>query len=149
MLIKVHGVFVPLTELRQFPTSSVINALQGTLQLITAAGGHPQATRPPRQGKKKQSKVKTQTGTFGGAIFKVTQAHNGLATLSLVENAFKGAPSFATCKKKGKAGGAAVSSKTLQLLKSSAKGNSAPRASTAQRPSEAPSGRSPTAATER
>ena len=40
-----------------------------------------------------------------------------------MSNAFKGAPSFASCKaKKGKAVGAAVSSKTLQLLHSSAHG---------------------------
>ena len=125
VLIKVHGVFVPLTELTQFPTNSVINALHGTLRLITAAGGHPATDAAAKgKGKKGKGKVKTQTGTFGGAIFKVSQAHNGLATLSLVENAYKGAPSFATCKK-GKAAdatAAALSSKTLQLLKSNAKG---------------------------
>ncbi len=56
-------------------------------------------------------------------MFKVTQSRSGLATISLVSNAFKGAPSFASCKaKKGKAVGAAVSSKTLQLLHSSAHG---------------------------
>ena len=56
-------------------------------------------------------------------MFKVTQARSGLATISLVSNAFKGAPSFASCKtKKGKAVSAAVSSKTLQLLHSSAHG---------------------------
>ena len=37
MLIKVHGVFVPLTQLRQFPKNTVINALIGTLRVITAA----------------------------------------------------------------------------------------------------------------
>ena len=56
-------------------------------------------------------------------MFKVTQTRSGLATISLVSNAFKGAPSFASCKaKKGKAVSAAVSSKTLQLLHSSAHG---------------------------
>ena len=103
----------------------MIDALHGTLRLITAAGGHPATDAAAKgKGKKGKGKVKTQTGTFGGAIFKVSQAHNGLATLSLVENAYKGAPSFATCKK-GKAAdatAAALSSKTLQLLKSNAKG---------------------------
>jgi hypothetical protein len=126
VLIKVHGVFVPLTQLLQFPTNSVINALHGTLRIITAAGGHPASDAAAKgKGKKGKGKVKTQAGTFGGAIFKVSQAHNGLATLSLVENAYKGAPSFATCKK-GKAAdatAAALSSKTLQLLKSNAKGS--------------------------
>jgi hypothetical protein len=54
-------------------------------------------------------------------VFKVTQtkggALKGLTTLTLVDNAFKGAPSFATCTaKKGKAVTAALSSKVLQLL---------------------------------
>ena len=34
----------------------------------------------------------------GGAVFKLTQARSGLSTLSLLENAFKGAPSYALCK---------------------------------------------------
>jgi hypothetical protein len=83
----------------------VIDALHGTLNLVTATGvGH-----------------KTQTGTFGGAIFKVTQTtsgpNKGLTTLSIMENAFKGAPSYASCKApSGKASAAALSSKVLQLL---------------------------------
>jgi hypothetical protein len=124
ILIKVNGVFIPLTQLRQFPTNSVIDALGGTLQLITAAGGPGGAHDAAAKGKKHNGKVKTQTGTFGGAIFKVAQAHNGLATLSLVEDAFTGAPSYSTCKagKAADASAAALSSKTLQLLHSSAKG---------------------------
>ena len=122
VLIKLHGVFVPLTELRQIPNGTVINALHGTLTLITAGGTQHSALSTDAK-KKKKSKVKTQTGKFGGAVFKVTQTRSGLATISLVSNAFKGAPSFASCKtKKGKAVGAAVSSKTLQLLHSSAHG---------------------------
>ena len=50
---------------------------------------------------------KTQSGTFSGAIFKLTQtargASKGLATLSLVESAFKGAPAYASCKREGRA----------------------------------------------
>ena len=85
-----------------------------------------QARDAAAKGKKK--KVKTQSGTFGGAIFKITQATKGagkgLATLAIVEGAFKGAPSYATCKKAkaGDATAAALSSKTLQLLHASAKG---------------------------
>ena len=60
--------------------------------------------------KAKKPKTKTQKGKFGGAVFKVTQARSGLATLALVEGAkFKGAPTFASCKtKKGKAVTAAL-----------------------------------------
>ena len=73
---------------------------------------------------KKPRKAKTQTGTFGGAIFKISQARTGLATLSLVEGAFKGAPSYASCKatRPASAAAAALSSKTLQLLHASANG---------------------------
>ncbi len=122
VLIKIHGVFVPLTELQQIPKNTVIDALHGTLSITTAAGGPGGAHDAAAKGKKK--KVKTQSGTFGGAIFKLTQAHSGLATLTLVENAFTGAPSYATCKKHkaADASAAALSSKTLQLLHSSAKG---------------------------
>ena len=104
----------------------MINALHGTLTLNTAAtGGTQHATLAAKKGKaKKPKKPKTQTGKFGGAVFKVTQTHSGLATLALVEGAkFKGAPTFASCTtKKGKAVTAAVSKKTLQLLHGSAHG---------------------------
>lgn len=123
VLIKVHGVLIPLTQLRQFPKNTVIDALKGTLKLITAAGGHLASDAAAKGKKGKKGNTKTQSGTFGGAVFKVAQAHSGLATLSLVENAFKGAPSFAKCK--GKAAdvtATTASSKTLQLLHASAKG---------------------------
>jgi hypothetical protein len=121
VLIKLHGKFVPLTELRQIPAGTVVNALHGTLSLTTAA--------PPgsKKSKSKKSGAKTQTATFGGAVFKVTQDRNGVskgvATVSLVEGAFKGSPSFASCKAhKGKASAAAVSKKVLQLLHASGHG---------------------------
>ena len=99
--ILINGKFVPLTSATKIPSGATIDALHGTLSLTSATGA----------GKK------TQTGTFGGAVFKVTQARSGLTTLSLVNNAFKGAPSFAACTtKKGKAVTAALSRKVLQLL---------------------------------
>ena len=102
VLILVNGKLVPLTQLKQIPAGAVIDALHGTLNLVTSTGkGHT-----------------TQTGTFAGAIFKVTQDRSGLTTLTLVENAFKGAPSYASCNvARGKASAAALSAKTLQLLK--------------------------------
>jgi hypothetical protein len=131
VLIKVHGVFIPLTELTQIPKNTVINALHGTLSLTSAVpGGHPAADTAAAKGKKHKgsSKTSTQKGNFGGAIFKISQAtggpSKGQVTLTIVENAFKGAPTYSTCKK-GKAADATVaksSSKTLQLLHASAKG---------------------------
>lgn len=131
VLVKVHGVFIPLTELTQIPKNTVINALHGTLSLTSAIpGGHPAADTAAAKGKKHKgsSKTATQKGNFGGAIFKISQStgggSKGQVTLTIVENAFKGAPTYATCKK-GKAADATVaksSSKSLQLLHASAKG---------------------------
>lgn len=103
--------FVRLTAARQIPVGSEIDALHGSLKLVTA-GARTRAT---------------QTGTFRGAIFKVAQAgrgaSKGLTTLTLVEAAFKGAPSYARCTRTRKsASAAALSSKTLQLLHASAHG---------------------------
>jgi hypothetical protein len=106
VLIQVHGKFVPLTQVRSVPAGALINTLKGTLKLITATG----------------NKHKTQFGTFGGAVFKVTQfgsgKHKGLTTLALVEGAVKGGPSYATCTRQNTkhATIASVSKKTLQLL---------------------------------
>jgi PKD domain len=128
VLIKLHGEFVPLTELRQIPAGTLVNALHGTLKLTTAApaSATQHATLAGKRKTKKRA-AKTQTATFSGAVFKVTQgrsgASKGIATVSLVEGAFKGAPSFASCKThKGKASAAAVSSKVLQLLHASGHG---------------------------
>jgi hypothetical protein len=101
-----NGQFIPLTGAAQIPSGSQIDALHGSLQIIASTG-----------------KGKTEQGVFGGAVFKFTQAHSGLATLSLVEGAFAGAPSYGLCKahKAGEAT-AAAASKTLQLLHASAHG---------------------------
>lgn len=128
VLIKVGGQFVPLTQLRQIPQNAQINALHGTLQIITASGGGPAGARDAAaKGKKRKTKAKTQKGTFGGAVFRLNQAQRGrtkgLVTLTLLEGAVKGGPTYAACKAH-KAGEASVaaSGKTLQLLRASAKG---------------------------
>jgi len=131
VLVKIHGVFVPLTELTQIPTNTEINALKGSIKLITAINGgtHP-ASDAAAKGKKPKPKPKpkTQSGTFGGAIFKITQARSGaskgLATLAIVEGAFTGAPSYSLCTKHkaGDPSATAASVKTLQLLHASAHG---------------------------
>ncbi len=97
----------------QFPTGTEIDALHGSLELFTASG----------------KKHKTYSGTFGGAIFKVTQARRGpdkgLTTLAIVEGAYKGAPTFASCKKAAAddpLANAAVSSRILQTLRARASG---------------------------
>jgi hypothetical protein len=112
VFVLVGTKLVPLTEGEQLPSGSVLDTRAGSLQLTTATGvGH-----------------KSQTGVFGGAIFKLTQARghagHGLTTLALVEGAFPGAPSYATCKahKAADATSSAASSKTLQLLRASAHG---------------------------
>ncbi|HET6867003.1 MAG TPA: choice-of-anchor Q domain-containing protein [Solirubrobacteraceae bacterium] len=106
VFILVGTKLVPLTEAQQIPSGAILDTRAGTLQL-TAAGtkGH-----------------KPETGVFGGAIFKLTQAHNGLTNLALAEGALPGAPTFATCKAHKAGEASAAASKTLQLLHASAKG---------------------------
>jgi hypothetical protein len=107
--------FVPLTAARQLPVGSQVDARTGTIQIVTASA---------RAGK-------TQTGTFGGAVFGLAQStkgsQTGLTILSLLEGAFPGAPSYAKCRARraenrthGTA--AAVGGRVLQLLHATAKG---------------------------
>jgi PQQ-like domain len=108
----INARLVAVTSATQIRSGAVIDALHGTISLTSATG----------------KGTKTQTGTFGGAVFKVTEAKagksRGLTTLALVNNAFKGAPSYATCKshKARDASAAALSSRTVQLLHASAHG---------------------------
>ncbi|MGZ4248307.1 MAG: choice-of-anchor Q domain-containing protein [Solirubrobacteraceae bacterium] len=105
VFLLVGGKLVPLNEADQLRSGTVVDTRHGSLQLTTATS----------------QKGKRQIGTFSGAIFKITQVHSGLTTLSLMENAFSGAPTFASCSTKG-AHATAVSKRVLQLLHSSAKG---------------------------
>ena len=126
VLVKVNGQLIPLTEVTQIPKNTLIDALHGTIALTTAALGPSGARDAAAKGKK--HKTPTQQGTFGGAIFKISQATGGagkgLVTLALVENAFSGAPSYSTCKahKAADPTATAASSRTLQLLHASAHG---------------------------
>jgi hypothetical protein len=117
------GQFIPLTGATQIPSGALIDALHGTLKITTALpGGKGGARDATAKGKKPKAKATTQSGNFGGAIFEITQAHTGLATLSIVEGAYQGAPSYATCKAHGAADATIAQSRTLQLLKASAHG---------------------------
>jgi len=107
--------FVPLTEARQIPTGSEVDALHGSLKIV-AATGHV---------------GKTQNATVAGGVFTLAQDRSGiskgLTDIALQEGAFQGAPTYATCKANGKKAAdeatiASLSSRTLQLLKASAHG---------------------------
>jgi hypothetical protein len=111
--IKTGAGFVPLTQARQIPAGSQIDARRGTLTLVSATG----------------VRHKLQKAAFSGAIFSVSQtgagSQKGLTTMTLVEGAFPGAPSFATCpahSSRDARARAALSSKTLQLLHGKDKG---------------------------
>jgi hypothetical protein len=113
VFVKLNGKFVKLTEVRQLPSGTVVDALHGSLNLVSASG----------------KKGKTYNGTFTGAVFKVTQAgsgpNKGLSTLAIVEGAYKGAPSYAACKaRKARKARLAprLSSGALQTLRSRANG---------------------------
>jgi hypothetical protein len=107
--------FVPLTAARQLPVGSQVDARAGTIQLVSASA----------------HAGKTQTGTFGGAVFGLAQStkgpQKGLTILSLLEGAFPGAPSYATCRTHHADDGtrgtaAALGGRVLQLLHATAKG---------------------------
>jgi DNA-binding beta-propeller fold protein YncE len=124
VLVYINGHLVPLTELSQIPAGVPIDTRQGTVQVTTATGGGGGARDAAAKSKKG-----TQTGQFGGAVFKINQATRGagkgLVTIMMVESAFKGAPTQAICTNHGTAGdahAAKVSSKVLQLLHASAHG---------------------------
>jgi hypothetical protein len=112
--------FIPLTEARQLPAGTQIDSRKGSLQLTAAS------TR--RRGK-------PHVGTFKGAIFKATQSRSGpdkgLTTLRLLEGAFPGAPSLASCGARAASDRARPSAqaakklntkKILQTLRAKAKG---------------------------
>ena len=109
--------FIPLTEARQLPTGTQVDARLGKIQLTAAAS--------TRHGK-------LQNGTFNGGLFKLSQDRGGftkgLTTLSLLEGAFPGSPTYASCKAKKATdatapfASAALSSTVLQSLRSSAHG---------------------------
>jgi hypothetical protein len=105
-IAQAHG-FAPLTEAQRLPAGTQIDARHGSLGLTTATGHD----------------GKDQTGTFGGGVFAFSQAKSGrqkgLTTLSLVEGAFRGGPTFASCRTHhhGPLGGAAsLSPRILQTL---------------------------------
>ena len=134
--ILINGKFVPLTSATKIPSGATIDALHGSLSLTSATGA----------GKK------TQTGTFGGAVFKVTQARSGLTTLSLVNNAFKGAPIACRVHDQARRQGRpppCPRRRSSSCAAATTTASSAPRAATRQRPPGVRSGRWQTAATER
>jgi len=113
-----HGKgFVALTQAQQLPVGSQIDARKGTIQLVAAS----------------VNAGKTQTGSFGGAVFALAQSAKGpqagLTTLSLLEGAVRAGPSYASCKARSMsdrsgpgAAAAGLSSRALQLLHATASG---------------------------
>jgi hypothetical protein len=115
-VVKGQG-FVPLTEARQVPVGSEIDARRGTLDVVVASG---HARR-------------TQQARLAGAVFSSSQARTGpskgLATFGLLEGAFSGAPTYRSCGVRkavvgsgAVAGAARLSPRVLQTLRASDRG---------------------------
>jgi hypothetical protein len=118
--------FIPLTEARQLPVGTQVDARAGTLKLVTATTA-----------KTKHKRAETQSGDFSGALFLVAQSsrrrEKGLTTLSLLSSGlFPGAPSYSTeCVAVGKQGHVVatiakakpLSKKVLQALSENEHGN--------------------------
>lgn len=122
VLIYRNGQFIPLTEETQIGPGTVLDALHGTFELTIAIGSGPGARDAVAKGK-------TQHGAFGGAVVRIHQAtggsNKGLATVMMVESAYKGAPSQAICRAPGSASdahAAKLNTKVIQLLHASGHG---------------------------
>ena len=105
--------FVPLTAARQIPTGSEIDALDGSLKMVTATG----------------QVGKTQTATLAGGIFKVTQARSGITQgpdqLQPGRERLSRRPQLRHLHRQAQGSDATIASlsrKTLQLLKVSGHG---------------------------
>jgi hypothetical protein len=111
-LAKGQG-FIPLTQARQLPSGTQIDARHGTLNLTSASATSTHGG--------------LQTVTVSGAIFGINQSRTGLTkgltTLSLLEGDFQGAPSYASCPNADSdtpaAHAAHLSPKLLQTLRAS------------------------------
>jgi hypothetical protein len=104
--------FIPLTEDRQLPVGTQVDARAGVLNIVSASAASAHIG-------------KIQTATLGGALFKFSQLKSGidkgLTSFSLLEGDFPGAPSFVGCTAKKASDGplaqAAVSRRILQTLR--------------------------------
>ncbi len=78
--------FVPLTENRQLPIDSQVDARAGSLRLVVAGPQRPD----------------TQRATLAGGVFALSQTRQGaaagLTTLTLLDGDFPGGPTFDSCK---------------------------------------------------
>jgi hypothetical protein len=111
-LTKGEG-FVPLTETRQLPVGTEVDARQGTLELVAATG----------RGRR------TNSAKLTGGLFTLSQQraglHKGLTTFTLNEGLFPGAPSYESCSVAAasrvgpRAQRAKLSSRVLQRLEAS------------------------------
>jgi hypothetical protein len=104
-LTKGEG-FIPLTETRQLPVGSEIDARRGTLELVAAT----------------DQRHRTNSAKLSGGVFTVSQRraglHKGLTTFTLDEGLFPGAPSYRGC---GAATASSVDRRGAQSAKLSAR----------------------------
>jgi hypothetical protein len=91
--------FIPLTEARQLPVGTEVDARQGTLKVTTATAA---------SGKRNRKRTQTQSADFSRGLFQVIQSAKrrlkGLTTVQLLDSGlFPGAPSYqAACAVVGK-----------------------------------------------
>ncbi len=102
--------FVPLTEARQIPVGSILEATHGVAGITTATTA--------------SKKGKLQSGDFGSGIFKLLQKRKqkGLTELDIINN-FKANQVCTTLGKKARIASRHLSSKVLGQLRASGHGN--------------------------
>jgi hypothetical protein len=98
--------FVPLEQARQIPTGSFLDTRRGTIEMVSATG----------------SGARTQSGKFSGGLFQVLQSRARRAR-GLTELRLKGS-GFSRCRtgRRGRAGAAQVSRRTIRRVRSNARG---------------------------
>jgi hypothetical protein len=106
VLIEVDGTFVPLSEAEQIQVGSVIDTTRGAVELVTATGAG----------------SGTQSGTFSQGVFQVLQSRARRAK-GLTDIRLKGG-NFNRCRtgKRGRAGAAQVSRRTIRRTRSNTSG---------------------------
>jgi hypothetical protein len=102
--------FIPLTEARQIPVGSILEATHGVAGITTATTA--------------SKKGKLQSGDFGSGIFKLLQKRRqkGLTELDIINN-FKANQVCTTLGKKARIASKHLSSKVLGQLRASGHGN--------------------------
>ena len=119
VFIEINGKFIPITEVRQIPNGAIINALHGTVALITAAGPAGRTSRRPPgpSARSRRPRPRPRRERSAAPSSRSPRTTPGSRRSSLVEARFAGAPDVRKLQDAQRQGdGRRALKKTLQLL---------------------------------